>query len=68
MSAKCKGCGAEIRWVKMETGENMPLDAKSVNMTRIFPNYQPLYDLYEAYTVDVYMPHWATCPNAKDFK
>jgi len=68
MSNKCKGCGAEIRWVKMETGGSMPLDAKSVKMVHVVPNFHPEHDIYEAYMVDVYMPHWATCPKAKDFK
>lgn len=28
--AKCKSCGAEIRWIKMESGKMMPVDAEQL--------------------------------------
>lgn len=57
---KCKGCGQEIKWVEMATGKKMPVDAKPVVMIQIKGGV--------GQAVSFYKPHWATCPNAKDFK
>lgn len=57
---KCKGCGQEIKWVEMATGKKMPLDAKPVQMVQVKEGIGQV--------IPVYMPHWATCSKAKDFK
>lgn len=59
---KCKGCGAEIKWIKTAKGKNMPIDAKSEK--------RYVMDLVtgEWSFKDAYTQHWATCPKAKDFK
>lgn len=54
---KCKGCGAEIVWIKTKAGKAMPCDTNKV--TIITDNGE---------TVIGYTPHWATCPAAKTFK
>ena len=57
---KCKGCGKEIKWVVMASGAKMPLDAKPVQMIQVKEGIGE--------SIPVYMPHWATCEKAKDFK
>lgn len=57
---KCRGCGQEIRWVKTANGKNMPLDAKPIQMVQVKEGIGEV--------IPVYMPHWATCKRAKDFK
>lgn len=62
---KCKGCGELIFFVKTENGKSMPLDVKG----------QSFYIETESLTgwrgwqiMKGYVPHWATCKKAKDFK
>ena len=57
----CKGCGKEIEWVKMTTHGNMPIDPDSKEKRICILNHI-------GHVLDTYTPHWATCPNAKDFK
>ena len=58
--SKCKACDAPILWVKTTKGKNMPLDAKPYKMVVVKNGIGEL--------VDAYMPHWATCPHAKEFR
>ncbi len=60
--AKCRACKAEIIFVQMETGGRMPLDAEPEKRV-----------VLEALTsvgrvVSTYVSHFATCPNAEEFK
>ncbi len=55
--SKCKGCGAEIVWIKTKSGKAMPCDTNKVIIVTD-----------EGETVAGYTPHWATCPAAKRFK
>lgn len=55
--AKCKGCGAEIIWLKTKNDKAMPCDEKK--QTIITESGE---------TVTGYIPHWATCPKYKNFK
>jgi len=57
---KCKGCGQEIKWVEMATGKKMPLDHKPLQMVQVKDGIGEV--------IPVYMPHFATCPNAKEFR
>jgi hypothetical protein len=59
--AKCSGCGADIMWLKTPRGKNMPVDLKGEQ--RVMLN-----DKGEAVVIRAYMPHWANCPKAKEFK
>jgi hypothetical protein len=67
----CKGCGAEIIWIKTEAGRNMPIDAKPIKAYLPNPQYETLYALEktEKYILqDVHLTHWATCKTADKFK
>lgn len=74
--AKCKSCGADIIWIKMQSGKNMPCDAQPVvywknpkgKATIITPNGETYRadltgDINKATGIG-YIPHWATCPTA----
>ena len=78
--AKCKGCGAEIVWLKTAGGKAMPCDPDPVPYLQqarakekvVTPNGEVLschldIDPKDATGVG-YIPHWATCPAAKKFK
>lgn len=78
--AKCKSCGAEIIWIKTTAGKSMPCDAAPVTYwknpkgkaTVITPNGETYRadlegDLDKATGIG-YIPHWATCPQAKNFR
>jgi hypothetical protein len=58
----CKACGAEIRWIETAAGARMCLDSK--------PEKRYVYHkgLQKWFFLDSFMPHWATCPKAKQFK
>jgi len=55
--AKCRGCGAEIIWLQTEKGKPMPCDPGKVTVVT-----------EKGQVVSGYIPHWATCPKAKEFK
>lgn len=57
----CTGCRANIVWFRTPRGKNMPADAKAE--TRII-----LDDDGAAVMAQTWMPHWATCPKADQFK
>lgn len=61
---KCKGCGAEIYWVKTDNGKNMPIDAQPEKRIVI----QEFMGKRSGKFVDTYISHFATCPQAKRFK
>ena len=75
---KCKGCGKEIRWIKTAKGKNMPLDPEPKKMvvirkreltgSALYRNKYRTEDKEYAVVIDAYMPHWATCVKAEDFK
>lgn len=58
--SKCKGCDQEIKWCEMASGKKMPLDDKPASMVQVKEGIGEI--------IKVYMPHWATCKKAKDFK
>jgi hypothetical protein len=76
---KCRGCGAEIRWVKLEPGKPHPVDPKAVSVILLdegrFPTAE---DAARALTVEggnprgrvvrAYISHFATCPKAEQFR
>ena len=55
--AKCKGCGAEIVWIKTINGKNMPCNAEKTTIIT-----------EKGETITGHIPHWATCPKYKNFK
>ncbi len=70
---KCS-CGAEIFFVRMrKTGGSMPLDAKPQRLVQLVPAMVPVQEggfveEKQGEMVDVYMPHWGNCPNARQFR
>ncbi len=54
---KCKGCNREIKWLKTTAGKKMPVDPQEVTIvTKAGSTYRG------------FIPHWATCPKAEQFK
>lgn len=78
--ARCKACGASIVWIATQAGKNMPCDAelfiywedKKGKHTIITPNGETVRANIEGdmrlATGIGYIPHWATCPQASNFK
>lgn len=54
---QCSGCGATIKWVTTEAGRPTPLDPKPKTFVLNEGKYQVGFT-----------PHWATCPNADEFR
>lgn len=78
--ARCKSCGAELRWIKTTKGKAMPCNAEAVTYwanpkgkaTIITPNGETTRadltgDLQSATGIG-YIPHWSTCPQADNFR
>ncbi len=77
----CKACGAAIVWIKTPAGKALPCDAgqryyveKPLTGTKkiVTKNGEVIAceytdDLQKANGVG-YVPHWATCPQADNFK
>lgn len=59
---KCKKCGADIYFVTTKTGKLMPIDT--------FPpaNKTPVTIECADGSTTGGVPHWATCPNADEFR
>jgi len=78
--AKCKSCGAEIRWIKTPAGNVMPCNTEPVEywdgyggttkvVTETGGVVPASLEQPSLFDLDVppktgYIPHWATCPNA----
>lgn len=56
MSATCKSCGKEIRWLKTRDDKNMPVDAETVGRD------ETIFDHAK------HKSHFATCPNANQHR
>lgn len=54
---RCRGCRGTIWWVQMPSGKNMPLDVGS-----------PGTEVPTLHAPGRGRPHWASCPNADDFR
>jgi len=59
---KCP-CGATIVFGRMASGKSMPLDEKPVRVA-----VWVVGTTDEVEMVSAYVPHWGTCPRAKEFK
>jgi hypothetical protein len=60
--SSCKGCGKAIFFVETKTGKRMPVELKPVKAYR----YVSAADSYEM--IEVFIPHWANCPDAESFR
>ena len=75
--AKCKACGAEIRFIPTAAGKKMPVNAEPVtyeqDMNGMFTILGPggvieRGRLVVAGSKKGYIPHWTTCPDADMFR
>lgn len=57
MEKECKKCKAKIRWLKTKKGKWMPVDTDLITIITM-----------EGETIKGYIPHWASCPNAEEFR
>lgn len=71
---RCRGCDAEILWRVTPAGKNIPLDVaihpEIVAGTYVLlgtPRCRPADPLFDQ-GLAVHLNHWATCPNAAEFK
>ena len=75
--AKCKKCPAEIDWCRTEGGQWMPVDpgynerGNLIELDDRGPQGETIVSPATLFNDDPgrrRMPHWATCPNAEEFK
>jgi hypothetical protein len=72
----CKACGEEIRWIRTRAGKRMPVDAESFAQHDLKPGVTVVSEAgdvlrggrHVASAAYGYVPHWATCPFADQFK
>ena len=70
--ASCRSCGAEILWVKMESGKNMPVDADPVDDGNLLVDWNALLAHVIPKGADYsglrFKSHFSTCQNAKQHR
>ena len=77
--ATCRGCGAPIVWIKTPAGKAMPCDPAPVYYKAAPGGKDKIVTTRgEAVSCEIvpgaeaadagYRPHWATCPQAGQFK
>lgn len=74
--SRCRGCGREILWATTARGRPMPLDPEpdpGKGRVSLRANQATVLGGHDLATAqrqgdDLYVPHWATCPRAADFK
>ena len=78
----CRGCGSTIEWVRMKSGKAMPVDPEPVFVeeggSQVFVTDEgdtitggiawPETPEEKARMTVAYVPHWATCPAARQFR
>lgn len=78
----CRGCGATIEWIRMKSGKAMPVDPEPVFVeeggSQVFVTDEgdtitgrqvwPTTQEEKARLTVAYVPHWATCPEARQFR
>ena len=76
-TTKCRKCGAEIKFIKTTSGKWLPVDAKPVYYSLIGKKDRVVTTdgrVISCTIVDTatdcvgYMPHWATCEFANEFR
>lgn len=71
----CKSCGAEIKWIKMLSGKNMPVNAQKRYIVKDGGNEVLVTEggelikgtfatLEDGANGEGYISHFSTCPNA----
>ena len=77
----CKGCGAQIKWIRTIGGKKMPVDPEAAFVIpcggserfvtdegAVISGRLARLDEIGGRTPLAYIPHWKTCPNAADFR
>jgi hypothetical protein len=70
----CRSCKAPVIWAITESGKWMPLDAQSSlsGEWRLFGDTPRAVHVpqerREELAGQLYVAHWATCPNAEDYR
>jgi hypothetical protein len=89
----CKGCRAEIKWIKTTGLASMPVDVDEVSVSLLPLRHAAVATLADPRRLTIvtrdgktetgylcsaaqagarqvigHVPHWATCPHAKEFK
>jgi hypothetical protein len=66
VSAECRSCGAPILWAETTNGKLMPLDAEPTGKGLVIERSGISKANADAvvFSRDVYVSHFATCPNA----
>ena len=77
---KCRKCGAEIIFIRTPRGKYMPADPQLAPYKLgagggpvITPEGEVIRGVGEPFGLEPadgrgYIPHWATCPNAEEFR
>jgi hypothetical protein len=77
--ARCRTCGAEIRWVSTHAGRRMPIDAwpsKAGNVQLIADDGSVVAEVLRAGRavearargLELFVAHFATCPDAENHR
>jgi len=72
----CRLCGEPIEWVRTARGRAMPVDADSFGLHQLCHGMTVVTETgtvlrggrQTRVTVQGYIPHWATCPYADQFR
>lgn len=78
----CRGCGSTIDWIRMKSGKSMPVDPEPVFVeeegSKTFVTDEgdtvtgqivwPETKEEKARLTVAFVPHWATCPAAGQFR
>ena len=73
MPSYCKSCGTEIKWIKMASGKNMPVDAKPISyriewngdLTLVTEEGKGTKGVFDPGSDKIgYISHFSSCPNA----
>ena len=71
--SQCKGCGKEIKFIKTPLNKFMPVDVEEITIGKdnkglSLVRENGIVEHQPALGTHGYIPHWSTCPNAKEFK
>ena len=74
--ATCKACGEAIKWIRTRAGKAMPVDADSLAQHELKPGVTVVTETGDvlrggrhiASAAYGYVPHWATCQFADQFR
>ena len=63
----CRSCGAAVEWAQLVTGKRMPFDPPII-VLRTLGNLLALERIVEEVDSTVTLSHFATCPDAKEWR